>query len=387
MAMLHGMAVAPLTPTRGAPPSSRADRCFTSVCNMSLVHMSCHAQATRADRSLKVPRLEWDGASLRNQNTRCNNLLPVRGPQTPAHMYSEYTERYWANIALLGRHEGSRFRMMSHDVRLLLQRLASGASFSVDSGGGSAHSNAKLLPFLLQMGYQCLGDTSTSTWRQASTALAKHLSRWAPQPATATASPGGGAGGGILDAPDYYAVATLWFPAKWRAHKGALLLAMVAQALRASRIPMEAERWWEADGGTAALEVCRVPMTLMAFLARMHSILHPSPPAAAAAVTGQSPGSSSSGSAEASQWTLEADGVQEKLRTDHVSLMEQCDGLVDMYQDELAVSESIIELLDVGELLQDISPPGDVDAFLAAAAAAAAAMGGPQHLHDGNGSA
>ena len=76
----------------------------------------------------------------------------VRGPQTPAHMYSEYTELYWANISQLGRHEGSRFRMMVHDTRLLLQRLAMGASFATDSGGGSAHSNVKLLPFLMQMG-------------------------------------------------------------------------------------------------------------------------------------------------------------------------------------------------------------------------------------------
>jgi hypothetical protein len=46
--------------------------------------------------------------------------------QTPAHMYSEHTERYWSNINQVCRHEGSRFRMVAHDVRLLLLRLASG---------------------------------------------------------------------------------------------------------------------------------------------------------------------------------------------------------------------------------------------------------------------
>ena len=73
-----GAVGSPSTPPRGAPALSRADRCFSSVCNMSFVHMTCHLQATRAERCLKVPRLEWDGASLRNQNTKCNNLLPVR---------------------------------------------------------------------------------------------------------------------------------------------------------------------------------------------------------------------------------------------------------------------------------------------------------------------
>ena len=113
----------------------------------------------------------------------------VRGPQTPAHMYSEYTELYWANISQLGRHEGSRFRMMVHDTRLLLQRLAMGASFATDSGGGSAHSNVKLLPFLMQMGYQCLGDSGTSIWRQAAASLSKHITRGvsAPQASPAAA--------------------------------------------------------------------------------------------------------------------------------------------------------------------------------------------------------
>lgn len=331
--------------------------------------MSCHAQATRAERHLKVPRLEWDGASLRNQNTRCNNLLPLRGPQTPAHMYSEYTERYWANVGQLGRHEGSRFRMMVHDVRLLLHRLSTGSSFSVDSGGGSAHSNVKLLPFLVQMGYQCLGDASTSTWRQASSAVAKHLTRWAP--ASTAASPGSSStAASAVDGPDYYAVATLWFPSKWRANKNALLLAMVVHALRAARVPTDTERWWEADGGAAVLQACRLPITLMCLLARMHNILHTPAPAAGE-------------SGDSSIWTCEADAVQEKLRNKDVDLMHLCDQLVDFYQDELAVAESITELLDVGELLQDISPPGDVDEFLQAAAAAASSLpGAGTHLHE-----
>jgi len=331
--------------------------------------MSCHAQATRAERTIKVPRLEWDGASLRNQNTRCNNVLPLRGPQTPAHMYSEYTERYWATLAQLGRHEGSRFRIMVHDVRIVLQRLATASSFALDSGGVSAHSNVKVLPVLVQMGYHSLGnvnaDTSSATWRQASASLAKHLAKHVPKhlnrsPAQSavSASPPPAATG--VDGADYYAVAALWFPNKWRKHKSSLLLAMLVQALRAARIPMDTERWWEADGGSAVLEACRLPITLMALLVRMHEIVH-APRAAGAAPD----------SSEASLWAAEAEVVEDKLRQDDVSLINQCDQLVDFYQDELAVSESISELLDVGGLLQDISPPGDVDGFLEAVASAA----------------
>ena len=63
--------------------------------------------------------------------------------------------------------------------------------------------------------------------------------------------------------------------------------------------------------------------------------------------------------------------MQDKVRVEQAQLMEECDELVDFYQDELAVSESVAELLDVGQLLEGLSPPGDVDALLQGAAAAA----------------
>jgi len=106
----------------------RGDRCYTNVTNLSLVHCACHAAASRADRALKQPRSEWDGATLRNQNIRCNNLLPLLGPATPAHMYAQHAERYWGGVAQLGRHEGSHFRMASGPASMsnFVRRSASG---------------------------------------------------------------------------------------------------------------------------------------------------------------------------------------------------------------------------------------------------------------------
>eukprot|EP00286_Rhodomonas_abbreviata_P017083 CAMPEP_0181326100 /NCGR_PEP_ID=MMETSP1101-20121128/21300_1 /TAXON_ID=46948 /ORGANISM="Rhodomonas abbreviata, Strain Caron Lab Isolate" /LENGTH=217 /DNA_ID=CAMNT_0023434495 /DNA_START=44 /DNA_END=694 /DNA_ORIENTATION=- len=208
---------------------------------MTVVHYSCHAQASRAERAMKVPRQEWEGATLRNQSTKCNNLLPIRGPRSPAHMYSEYAERYWATLSQLGRHEGSRFRMVVHDVRLLLLRLASGASFALDSGGGSPLSNVKLLPYLVQMGYYCLGDPSTTTWRHANASFSQRSSRSAA-PASAA---GHGAGG--VDGPDFNAVATLWFPERWREDRQQLLFSLVTAALRSCPPPAEGEALGEAE--------------------------------------------------------------------------------------------------------------------------------------------
>jgi hypothetical protein len=204
-----------------------------------------------------------------------------------------------------------------------------------------------------------------------------------------------------VDGADYHAVATLWFPDKWRSNKGVLLVAMMAQALRAARVAVDVERWWEADVASQALalEVCRVPITIMAFLSRMHAMLHaPHAPVAAGAAGESATASQESASSALSDaqknssqdmrvwdtmvWTLEASAAQDKLRHAHADLMGLCDDLVDFFKDELAVSESMIELLDVGELLHDISPPGDVEALMVAACSAASALGAGTHLLD-----
>jgi hypothetical protein len=201
-----------------------------------------------------------------------------------------------------------------------------------------------------------------------------------------------------VDGADYHAVATLWFPDKWRSNRGVLLVAMMAQALRAARVSVDVERWWEADVASQALalQVCRVPITMMAFLSRMHAMLHaPHAPVAAGESETASQVSASSALPDAQKnssqdmrvwdtmvWTLEASAAQDKLRNAHADLMGLCDDLVDLYKDELAVSESMVELLDVGELLHDISPPGDVEALLAAASSAASALGAGIHLLD-----
>jgi hypothetical protein len=52
---------------------------FWTVTHFNAVHSSCHIEATRADRRMRPPKKEWEGALLRNQQTLCNNLFPLRG--------------------------------------------------------------------------------------------------------------------------------------------------------------------------------------------------------------------------------------------------------------------------------------------------------------------
>ena len=53
-----------------------------TVSHFHAIHVSCHEQAATADRNRPGSRDVWDGATLRNSDTLCNNLLPllVRGP-------------------------------------------------------------------------------------------------------------------------------------------------------------------------------------------------------------------------------------------------------------------------------------------------------------------
>ncbi len=51
---------------------------WMSVSHFNLIHNSCHQAAKQADAGLRAPKREWEGATLRNGETLCNNLLPLK---------------------------------------------------------------------------------------------------------------------------------------------------------------------------------------------------------------------------------------------------------------------------------------------------------------------
>lgn len=60
---------------------------YTTVTHSNFIHFLCHQNAYRADSSLKQPKKEWEGAVIRNDHTKCNNLLPLRGGNLPEDSY------------------------------------------------------------------------------------------------------------------------------------------------------------------------------------------------------------------------------------------------------------------------------------------------------------
>ncbi|EWM26839.1 Zinc finger, ZZ-type [Nannochloropsis gaditana] len=132
--------------------SRRSCRLVTTVSAFNLIHLSCHAEAARADRVLKQPKGEWEGASLRNSRVSANGLLPIRGPQTSPDAFSQAVDKHFARLKAFHQHAPvSRLGLVAHDVRFLLLRVSYGDSLRKDSGGGSLSSNLKLVPYQLAM--------------------------------------------------------------------------------------------------------------------------------------------------------------------------------------------------------------------------------------------
>ena len=83
------------------PPASQFALCLQVHCTVShfsLIHVACHQAARRADAALRHPKREWEGATLRNGETLCNNLVPVRGGSVSDAAYASAVATYWENL-------------------------------------------------------------------------------------------------------------------------------------------------------------------------------------------------------------------------------------------------------------------------------------------------
>lgn len=171
----------------GTSSNTRGDCVYTTVSHFNIIHFQCHQEAKRADAALKNPKKEWDGAALRNNETLCNNLFPLRGASVPIGQYIRYVDQYWEYLNSLGRADGSRLRLLTYDIVLMLARFATGASFSTDCRGGGKESNARFLPFMIQMARHLLDHDSS----QRNT-MAKSIPTYLASPTSESKTPTSG---------------------------------------------------------------------------------------------------------------------------------------------------------------------------------------------------
>ncbi|KAB2075053.1 hypothetical protein ES319_A07G193500v1 [Gossypium barbadense] len=160
----------------GTSGSARGECVYTTVSYFNIIHFQCHQEAKRADAALKNPKKEWEGATLRNNESLCNSLFPVRGPSVPLAQYVRYVDQYWDNLNALGRADGSRLRLLTYDIVLMLARFATGASFSAECRGGGRESNSRFLPFMIQMARHLLEQGGPSQRRNMAKTVATYIS-------------------------------------------------------------------------------------------------------------------------------------------------------------------------------------------------------------------
>lgn len=101
---------------------------------------------------MKQVKKEWEGAAIRNDHTKCNNLFPLRGGSLPLDAYGQTVERYFQVLQKsVGQCDNDRIKVLQHDFKLLMKRLAYEDSFSRDTHGGGPEHNMHLIPFFIQM--------------------------------------------------------------------------------------------------------------------------------------------------------------------------------------------------------------------------------------------
>ena len=152
---------------------------FSTVSHFNAIHFSCHEAAKKADAALRQPKREWEGASLRNGETKANNLLPLAASDkclVAPDAVAAATEQWWDRLVVgAGGVAGSgsrslltggsrltaqsvdhtkRLSILLSDVGMLIGRFATQADFSRDARGGGRRSNARVLPALLLLAVQ-----------------------------------------------------------------------------------------------------------------------------------------------------------------------------------------------------------------------------------------
>jgi hypothetical protein len=224
------------------------DWCHTTVTHFNTIHARCHREASAAERSLKAPKEEWEGATLRNSQTRTNGLWPFRGASVSADAYALCVEGFWAQAHAAGRADGPRLRLLAHNLRLLLLRFACEESFSRDSHGGGRESNLRLVPYMVQMAAFTLdhphGEPSRRSHRRALAAYLEAAEAGgdaAPAASSATEEPVLPSAGS--DSLFYQMVLSLFLhsPAEWAAARPLFLRLAVRlgpDAAAAERLPL-----------------------------------------------------------------------------------------------------------------------------------------------------
>ena len=130
-------------------PNNELFHAMSIVTHFNPIHLQCHREAARAEKAMKKPKTEWEGATIRNQHTKCNNWFPIWGPQIPKHDYSGGVQWMFSCYPAVE----NRLCNEIYNLRLLIEKFCYEESFSKESRGGGPEHNMQAVPYMIQLIY------------------------------------------------------------------------------------------------------------------------------------------------------------------------------------------------------------------------------------------
>lgn len=348
--------------------NSRSDHGFSMVTHFSVIHYACHQAAAKHDRALRPPKEEWEGALIRNSETRCNSLLPLRtrGDAVPAPVYSGAVQQFFSDAQkIVGRMDAPfQSQYHAHALRMLITRYANETSFNEDAKGGGPESNISLVPYIAQIILHLLDQNDGHERIAAEKLLAAFLAG----PAAPEAAPAPGQKpphhfGGLLEKAGFMACLAVFLLSspEWARHRMTLLKRLLACSAEEKRLGVgpSSRRPEPTPAGTAIVYADHRPALLFfAIILRLRALLFPD--------------EDDSGSSDADVFSASGHrgapwiaAVTNRVLTEDASLVAQALEILAFLRDELYPVEDYTEFFDVTEILgQVMSISGSPEDFV-----------------------
>eukprot|EP00026_Physarum_polycephalum_P007765 Phypoly_transcript_07831.p1 GENE.Phypoly_transcript_07831~~Phypoly_transcript_07831.p1 ORF type:complete len:524 (+),score=164.84 Phypoly_transcript_07831:223-1572(+) len=357
-----------------AQTSGRGENGYTTVTHFNVIHFSCHRDATKAERGLKVPKEEWDGAALRNQQTRCNAIFPLPGSRVSDDTFIAHMDKFWSYLSNVSRVELPRFRVLVHDIKFVILRFAREESFSTDSKGGGKESNIRAVPFLVTGGLAMLDQRNNPQRVIYEKAFALFAAQ-APDTWDSMHA--------LADNVLYMLVLSIFVQGaqQWQSTRVTFLkriLSFAGTELRAARAREESTPASPTPTPThdEIFKICRPHLIFFTFVDRIQAILKPPPstkptpsttPTTTTTTTTTSTTSTSTSSTATSSPPINSNNsgptsssadwvapIFALAKSNPTKLQNDFRDLLATYEDELAAFESFMEFVDFLDLLPSV---------------------------------
>ncbi|EGG15028.1 hypothetical protein DFA_09851 [Cavenderia fasciculata] len=340
---LHALNETTATPSSSGQSERRESsggnaHCYTTVTHFNIIHYYCHRDATKADKSMKVPKEEWEGAALRNQQTKCNNIFPIQGPKITNDAFTPFCDKYWTNLNNVGRIDGSnpRFRLLAHDLKLLFLRFAKDESFSTDSKGGGKDSNIRIVPFFIQFGNFLLDQKIVGN--QANQVRRPHFDKLFNQFVGLSLESSINNCTIEVDNVPYYLVLSLYLQSlkDWKSSRLNFLSKLIAYAFSEKQ-----------PANKTKFAILRPWLLFFTMIDKFHEIIHPPIKPEASSIT--SPTTSTTTVLE--PWIID---TKTNLASHYLKIQQDCKSFLSSFEEEYSVFEEESEFFDDLGLLKEI---------------------------------